>query len=242
MAGGISRNQPPPPNLSGYAARNPDYAGQYADTPDYGTPHGAFAAPDYRQDAPYTDTFGWGPKTRLGVESTPDAMRELQFPVRGDGPYDGSNPHSYWSPRDADQKQRETVTETDANGWRTESHWKPVNRNNPRETPPPETRWTERLGPSNYSFTRPFDQLGKGTGARQFNGMHLSMADHRRNYEILGMKPWRQSRNTYRVDPAPWDADLYDVPPENTIGTYSNARYPAVQSVEVPGSTASYRL
>jgi hypothetical protein len=238
MAGGLSKRQP----QTGYAARNPEYAGQYADTPDYGTPNSAYAAPDLRRDAPYTDEFGWGPKTRISVETTPDAMREMEFPVRGDGPYDGTAPKKYWGPRDADEAQRESVTNTDANGWTTPSYAKRVNRNNPRETPPAETRWTERLGPSNWSFTRPFDQGAKGTGARFLNGVHFSMADHRRDYPILGMRPMRQSRNTYRVDPAPWDADMYDVPPESTIGVSTQARYQAVESMEIPGSTRSYRL
>lgn len=241
MAGGVSNEMRQPLN-SGYAARNPEFAGQYADTPDYGTPNSAFAAPDLRRDAPYNDEFGWGPKTRISVETTPDAMREKQFPVRGDGPYDGTAPKKYWGPRDADQKSREAVTTTDADGWTTSSYAKKVNRNNPRETPPPETRWTERLGPSNWSFTRPFDQQQKGTGARVLNGLHFSMADHRRDYPILGMRPWSQARNTYRVDPAPWDADMYDVPPESTIGQVSQARYQAVQPVEIPGSNRSYRL
>lgn len=242
MAGGISRNSPQPQNNSGYAARNPEYAGQYADTPDYGSPNGAYSAPDIRRDAPYNDEFGWSVHMRRGVENTPDAMRNLEFPVRQDGPTGGTPPRTYWAPRDADERIRESVTDTDANGWRTESHFKPVNRNNPRETPPAETRWTERLGPSNWSFTRPFDQLAKGTGARTFNGLHFSMADHRRDYEILGMKPWRQSRNTYRVDPAPWDADMYDVPPDATVGVQMQARYPSVQAVDIPSNGGSYRL
>ena len=44
------------------------------------------------------------------------------------------------------------------------------------------------------------------------------------------MQPWAHRRNTYRVDPAPWDADQYDVPPADTIGTQMQVR---VQAVEV---------
>ena len=100
---------------------------------------------------------------------------------------------------------------------------------------------TEKLSPRRYSFTRPFDQGTKGNGARQLNGQHFSMADHRRDYPILGMRPWNQHRNTYRVDPAPWDAEMYDVPPESTMGAVTNGR---IQAVDVPGDSGnrSYRL
>ena len=238
MAGGRSKRQNP--QGDGYAARNPDYAGQYADTPDYGTPNGAYAAPDLRRDAPYNDEFGWGPKTRMGVSGTPDAMREMEFPVRQDGPTGGTPPKPYWRKRDADEAQRESVTDTDANGWDIAKGSYRVGRN-ARETPPAETRWTEKLGPSNWSFTRPFDQQQKGTGARALNGTHFSMADHRRNFEIGGMHPWRATRNTYRVDPAPWDADMYDVPPQDTMGNPAQGRY---QSPAFHGdiNNRSYRL
>lgn len=239
MAGGRAKNQSP---QTGYAARNPEYAGQYADTPDYGTPSSAYAAPDLRRDAPYIDTFGWGPKTRIGVSGTPDAMREMTFPVRQDGPTGGTPPRTYWRKLDTDERQRESVTETDANGWDIRKSQYRVGKN-PRENPPPETRWTEKLGPSNWSFTRPWDQLRKGNGARILNGVHFSMADHRRNYEIGGMRPWRANRNTYRLEPAPWDADMYDVPPQETMGNPRNARYQAPSSPDFTGGTGrSYRL
>lgn len=239
MAGGRSKQSPA--TGGGYAARNPDYAGQLADTPDYGTPNSAFAAPDLRSDAPYTDTFGWGPKTRISVSGTPDAMRELEFPVRQDGPTGGTPPRRYWRKRDADEAQRESVTELDANGWEITKNQYHVGRN-PRETPPPETRWTEKLSPANWSFTRPFDRNSKGNGARSLNGMHFSMADHRRDYTIGGMRPWRQSRNTYRMDPSPWDADMYDVPPTETQNVTNQARYQAPSGPQEYGPTRSYRL
>lgn len=239
MAGGRATSQPAA--SGGYAARNPDYAGQYADTPEYGTPNSAYAAPDLRQDAPYTDEFGWGPKTRISVVTTPDAMREMEFPVRQGGPTGGTPPRTYWRTRDADGAHRESVTETDANGWDIRKGFKRVGKN-ARETPPAETRWTERLGPSNYTFTRPFDQNSKGNGARAFNGTHFSMADHRRDYEIGGMRPMRQSRNTYRVDPTPWDADMYDVPPQETMGTVTQARYQVPSNPVGDGIPRAYRL
>jgi hypothetical protein len=48
------------------------------------------------------------------------------------------------------------------------------------------------------------------------------MADHRRNYPILGMneqrKPGAGTRNTYRLAPVPWDSNIVDVPPDTAAG------------------------
>jgi hypothetical protein len=215
-------------------------AGDYADTPQYGMPDSAYAAPDVHSDAPYTDTFGWGPRIGIAVQNTPDAMREFAAPVRDTRPPGNQSPIPYYSTLDADEKSRESVTDQDANGWDEKKARYRIGPD-PRWNPPAETRVTERMAPRSYSFVRPFDQGSKGNGARQLNGQHFSMADHRRNYEILGMKPWSQARNTYRVDPAPWDAEMYDVPPESTMGAVTNAR---IQAVDIPydNGSRSFRL
>lgn len=237
MAGGVAKSQA---QQGGYNARNPEYAGQYSNMPEYGTPNSAYAAPDLNRDAPYNDEFGWGPKTRISVESTPDAMREFQAPVRDLRPNATESPVRHYAPIDADDKQRHSVEDQDADGWPELKNRYKIGPD-PRWNPPAETRVTEQLSPRRYSFTRPFDQATKGAGARKLNGLHFSMADHRREYDILGMRPWSQHRNTYRVDPAPWDADMYDVPPEQTIGVTSQGR---VQAVDIPGDygNRSYRL
>lgn len=234
MAGGTKKG-----SSGAYDARVTN-AGEYSDVPTYGMPDSAYAAPDVSADAPYNDEFGWSAKTRIGVESTPDAMRELQYPVRDVRPPGNESPIPYYAGLDADEKLRESVTDQDANGWVEKKDRYKIGPD-PRWNPPAETRVTEQLSPRRYSFTRPFDQGTKGNGARQLNGMHFSMADHRREYEILGMKPWSSTRNTYRVDPAPWDADMYDVPPESTIGAVTNGR---VQAVDIPNESGnrSYRL
>lgn len=223
-----------------YGARNPQFAGQYADAPDYGTPSSAYAAPDLHKDAPYNDEFGWGPKTRISVSGTPDAMREFQVPVREYGPGDNEPPGLFYSRLDAEEASRHSVENQDADGWTVRKARYQIGPD-PRWNPPAETRVTEQMAPRSYSFTRPFDQGTKGNGARQLNGLHFSMADHRREYDVMGMRPWSQHRNTYRVDPAPWDADMYDVPPEQSIGTVSQGRIQAVEIPEYPGNR-SYRL
>lgn len=223
-----------------YGANTPEYAGQYANAPEYGSPSGAYAVPGIHRDAPYTDTFGWGPEPRISVSSTPDAMRLGSVETRTVRPDDDDAPGEFYRPLDADDKKRHSVEDQDADGW-TEKKARYQVGPDPRWTPPAETRLTEQMSPRSYSFTRPFDQGTKGNGARQLSGMHMSMADHKREYDILGMQPWGQHRNTYRLSPAPWDADMYDVPPESTVGTHSQGR---IQAVEVPGNTGnrSYRL
>lgn len=235
MAGGTSSRKP----QNGAYTTNAGNAGDYGDAPDYGTPDSAYAAPDIHTDAPYNDEFGWGPHTRISVENTPDAMREFAAPVRDFRPTT-SDPRGFWNQRDADEKQRESVTDTDADGWNEKKDRYKIGPD-PRWNPPAETRVTEQLSPRRYSFTRPFDQGTKGNGARTLNGQHFSMADHRRDYPILGIRPWSAHRNTYRVDPAPWDADMYDVPPQSTMGDVTSGR---IQAVDVPNDSGnrSYRL
>jgi hypothetical protein len=94
---------------------------------------------------------------------------------------------------------------------------------NPREVPPTPERVTDRMSPSRYAFWR---NMGVGTpklsGQLRFNGEHFSMADHRRDYPILGTQPARKpgagTRNTYRLPPVPWDANVVDMPPSPASG------------------------
>lgn len=74
----------------------------------------------------------------------------------------------------------------------------------PKWTPAPEYRPTQRMSPASWSFTRPYDQRM----ARRFNGKHFSMADHRRNYPVFGMAPRGAWRNIESSQPAPWDSNM----------------------------------
>lgn len=231
MAGGATPNP--------YGANTPQYAGQYSNVSDYGSPDAAYAVPDAQSDAPYIDEFGWSPHPRISVGNTPDAMRLGDFPTRTMRPGAAEAPGVYYRPLDADDKERHSVEDQDADGWTEKKDQYKIGPD-PRWNPPAETRITEQLAPRSYSFTRPFDQGSKGNGARALNGTHLSMADHRRDYEILGMQPWAPRRNTYRADPAPWDADLYDVPPASDMGVSTQARIQAVDFSRAPNG--SFRL
>lgn len=210
-------------------------------TPEYPEMSSRYAAPGLEEDAPYNDEFGWSPALRLSAQEIPDNSRLQERALRDFYPDGNKTPEQFYKNRDADDAARHRVEDQDANGWNeikgigTERRWTP----NPREIPPPETRITEKLSPRSYSFLRPFKHgLGKGSVPNALNGQHFSMADHRRNYEIGGMTPSWSRRNTFRIEPTPWDTDVVDMPP-NVPPVTVDAR---IQSVEVAYGTRNFRL
>lgn len=209
--------------------------------PEYPVMDSRYAVPGIEEDAPYTDEFGWSPSLRLSAQEIPDNARLQERALRDFYPDGQKTPESFYGQRDADEKSRHSVEDIDANGWDetkgigTERRWAP----NPREIPPPEPRVTSRLFPRSYSFLRPFGHgLGKGSTPNNFTGVHFSMADHRRNYEVGGMAPASSRRNTYRIEPTPWDTDIVDMPP-NVAPMLPQAR---IQSVEVASGSRNWRL
>lgn len=204
--------------------------------PEYAVPqHGSYASPSLMAGDAYTDEFGWGPGQKQRPPSTtdvPSAQRTnvgLLLTFRNPP---AEPPENWYDKRDSDTRARESVVDLDADGREeskgitaTDRRWAP----NPRSIPPPESRRTQQMSPSTWSFVRPFD-----TGyARTFNGMHFSMADHRRNYEIYGMAPVTSKRNTYRQEPVPWDVDVIDMPNNNGEPVLPYAR---LVSPELPPS------
>lgn len=215
-----------------------------ADTPVYEPPiyavpqHGAYSAPSLNSGSPFNDEFGWGPTLHTSTTDVPSAQRLGTIPRydRYPDPTQDSAHLSLYLKEDADKKARHSVETVDADGWNERKGVFPTDRrweDNPRRNPPPESRKTQLMAPTTYSFTRPFD-----TGyVRTFNGTHFSMADHRRDYPILGMGPVKSSRNTYRIEPTPWDVDVVDLPPPSNGP--NNGR---IRSVELPPSSRSGRL
>jgi hypothetical protein len=193
--------------------------------------YGAFASPG--EGYPVNNPLGWAPQYVRPGDSAG---------VRADMRPDPSHPAGEWARRDADEARRHSVEFQDADGWTEQKgykRWAP----NPRSVPVPEDRPTMQMAPTTYQFTRPFDQFNRVYGdtivgsKRELNGTHFSMADHRRDYPILGMAPPnRVRRNTFRLTPAPWDTDLVDLPPA------TQSPYERVRSVEVPQNNRSYRL
>lgn len=220
------------------------------DVPDYAPPqHGAYAAPSLEAGDAYNDEFGWSPTLaqRGSTVETPSSQRLGITPSYSPRPNAIRPPEEHWRVIDADEARRHSIEDQDADGWTEKKGIQPTDRrwqDDPRRTPPPEPRLTSLLAPRTYSFVRLFDQFNRTHGSdpligsrRRFNGMHFSMADHRRNYEIGGMQPARSGRNTYRLEPPPWDADVVDLPPREPDMPQSRLR-----SVELPYGTRSWRL
>lgn len=184
---------------------------------------------------------GWAPRLKMVPGGTPDPMREQQLVQRDYRPTPLNQPPSKWwlgpGPGAEIETRHNTQEYVDADGWQPKRPVGPMPKRaapDSRRTPPPEPRLTNLLAPSRWIFTRPFDQHA----ARTLNGIHFSMADHRRTYPIMGMQPVQAKRNTYRVDPPPYDLDITDDQPVQP--GISNQR---IQQVELPlTSNRSWRL
>lgn len=224
-------------------------AASISDVPEYVMPqHGSYAVPDVTEGSPYNDEFGWSGKLRTSTVETPSAQRVGAIPRWDMRPNPQRPAIEEWRKRDADDAQRHSVEDVTATGWVSPSGVMPGETRfapNPRSVPVAESRITQRLAPRSYAFTRFFDQFNRThdgdplTGsARNLNGMHFSMADHRRTYDVEGYAPVRTARNTYRIEPTPWDTNVVDLPADN------GAEIPAarVRSVEIPSATRSWRL
>jgi hypothetical protein len=202
-------------------------------------PRAEFAVPEPSDSTNkwYTRVFGWAP--RLNRNETPDPRRlgedpEIFFEVGDDKP-----PQTFYEQnRGRDTLARHGVEDQDADGW-TERKDQLHRADDPRWTTTAEPRRTTKMAPTTYTFTRPFDQQNRA-GARTLNGLHFSMADNLRTYDILGMAPPRHTtRNTYRLDPVPWDSDLVDMPAQ-TEPTVIPGRVMAVNVT--PAGNRAWRL
>jgi hypothetical protein len=199
-----------------------------------------YAVPTEGTDGPgYHDSPVGAYATRLDSlpGTTPDPMRTQHMPARDYRPDPRFAPDNFWTGLRGpgrDYMGRHSVEFLDADGIEARLPTAAAQARNPREIPPPEPRWTNRLSPHNYVFTRPFAQDTE----RYFNGSHFSMADHRRLYGIMGMNPPPYRRNTYRADPVPWDSNIVDTP--NPQPSQSPGRIIAYDLP--PMSNSSWRL
>lgn len=216
------------------------------DAPEYAERVSGYAVPGVDSDAPYNDEFGWAPSLRLSAEGIPDTHRLGTLPLYDYRPTDNRPPEEWYRRNAAEEARRESVTDQDANGWEETKHYPGFNNphlgaerwaRNPNRVPPPENRWTQKLSPRSYSFWRPFGTGNPKDSAHRFNGVHFSMADHRRDYEIYGMEPVRSRRNTYRIEPTPWDTNIVDMPPPD-----DTPEMRPVPSANVDYQSRSWRL
>lgn len=202
----------------------------------------AYAVPSLEEGSPYAFNGGaYSVELTDGVTGIPDGRRLGNFPSRDQRP-DPTQPSShYWNQYNANKVLREYEAHEEqvtiqGGIKRSPQKFAPL----PLSTPPPEDRWTMGMSPNTYSYTRLFDQGMKSLGEREFNGSHFSQADlMTRRQDILGMEPSRTRRNTYRIEPSPWDQNIVDYPPEQDPD-YMNARYQ--QDFDETPNVRSWRL
>jgi hypothetical protein len=178
----------------------------------------------------------------------PDPVQTGQIPSRTLFPQAGETPQDFWlgaNGRGRDELQRHTVEAISETGMleAPPAYFNPAPNPRWRQYPeggsvsgfvdgaPDTMRPTARQNPNTYSFTRPFDQSYE----RRLNGRHFSMADHRRNYPVFGMSPARTWRNTSKVDPPPWDANIVD-----TQQGPSFVPAPSIPNYETPMGSQSF--
>lgn len=207
---------------------------------EMGAGSSAYAVPTEGTDGPgYHDSpiTAYAPVLYSAPGATPDPMREKGMPARDYRPDPRHAPTYFWTGvtgPGTDYMQRHVVEFMDADGIEATSPGTRPQARDPKSVPTPEPRWTNRLSPHNFVFTRPFAQDTE----RYYNGSHFSMADHVRKYPILGMDPPKYRRNTYRVDPVPWDTDIVDRP--NPVASQSPGRIVAYDLP--PAANTAWRL
>jgi hypothetical protein len=180
----------------GYAPTRQDLGpGTLPANPRYAVPVDA-SVPEWSPNQPY------GTGLRTGVDGTTPDARRLQLQ---DSPPESPDPRRPAS-ENAEYVTRHRELETlHATGWQEDQQYPGTSfLNNPRFRRYDSPRvLTRAMGPNTYAFTRRWS-------IPQSTGVHFSMADHRRTYPVGGMKPTgRIGLNTFRLDPAPWDADRY---------------------------------
>ncbi len=206
-------------------------------------PGPTYVAPGYDDTGPITPAGdGWGPV--IG-RSQPTHQQVIDAGLWGDPKTPADNPDGGYSegrwPRGRERLVRGSVEHLDGDGWPTPTE-APSTPNGGR-IPPPAVRWTGQSHAELDSFvvTETAQSVPHG-----LTGDHFSMADHRREYDILGMQPVRSSRNTYRVEPTPWDSDVVDRPDAERIVRATQVDpdddVDAVQNAYGGASRSSYRL
>lgn len=174
---------------------------------------------DYRKEYPFDGNNGWAP-ARAHRLSVPE-----QWEVYDN---DYHYPHGKHPAPRADRVNQEKLEEhrdigdtgqspnQEGAGWRSTPDVKTYGENPERFRPPVQSR-----SPHTWLFYRDMHD-----GEKRLNGMHFSMADNIRTYEIGGMAPARGWRNTYRQEPPPRDDIIPPVQPTTVTGAVGNQYVP----------------
>lgn len=169
----------------------------------------SYAVPDDNTQPGFGDVPGYGDGYSPGLGTNysegkiPDEIRiQKREPLFG-----GPHQDDIFLVRGEDDLHRRADETNVATGWHTLSG-KTVPGVFPEQVQDIQgSRPTAFMGPNNQYITVPYGE-GK-VPPPPMTGEHISMADHRRKYEIYGMRPQGGTGvNTYRLAPKPWDDQL----------------------------------
>lgn len=175
---------------------------------------GRYSVPDVPESTDPDWTTGYSPTLKAGGSPDGSALPDDIRTGHREPPPNNPNDHAWNAVRQSEFHQRHSV-ETTSEMWQVQQHTVPRPRVPLWEQDRLPVRPTATNSPTGYAFTRPWhiprnihDAIGEDAVA------HFSMADHRRNFEIMGMVPrGRTGVNTYRATPRPWDEQLFIPPP-----------------------------
>lgn len=170
-------------------------------------------------DPEYTD--GFSPTLKPGGSSDgsalPDDIRigARKVPATGDS-------HTYndpaWKKREINDQRTRNLADHYETMWQVRQN-KPHTPRLPiwdQERLP--VRPTAQNSPTGYGMSRYWHIPRNAADVDPTLPLHFSLADHRRKYPIMGMKPQgRTGVNTYRAEPRPWDENLLVTPPAGTV-------------------------
>lgn len=163
----------------------------------------SYGAPELSEGSPYVnETYLPYAPPAYNTEQIWNTNNHYDSPPPGDpeswGKYNNSQTQQY-PLEQSDGREEVNVT------------WRKNRAPDPRWVPVEPSR-TPRV-PAPYRFQRQYSDYPK-YGHHELAGTHFSMADHRREYPVGGMRgSTRVGRNTYRLTPADWDETSGDQVP-----------------------------
>ena len=224
---------------SGNPYTKSDTIGEVETRPEYVTRERAYT--EDSQQGPYAGPYGGTPyadRLKYGPDSTPDPTR-LEMVEPKAYRQDSRSASLFWRLLGQDRSQRESVQHFVGTQQSEKGVYPGQKRfaDRPGLRPSEELRVTAAMSPATGGLVvRPFT----GKTPKRFNGMHSSLADHRRmDATIFGMRPAYRARSTFRLDPIPWGERVVD---KQALNDDYMGDGPYTQQDNLPYNSRSHRL
>lgn len=205
MSAGANPYAKPPPSRHGEAP-NP--------ASDIWHRSNRYAVPDIPESTVPGYTTAFSPELRSGGSPDGTALPDdIRIGTR-EPPVNNPNDHRYNAVQKGEFLRRASEEKQISTGWQIKQQRVPAPKIPEWTQDRLPTRPTASMSPMGSLFQRPWHIPRNVTEAVGPDAItHLSLADHRRRYEIMGMKPQGGlGVNTYRASPRPWDENLYYPP------------------------------